>query len=138
MAEAFVNYLCCGAMCAESASIVRTKTDPLAVLAMSELGIPIRLKEMQSVLDVVRAECVYNYVVTISSKQVAETFPVLSGGTQHLHWSLDDPLAVSNTMEERIANTRAIRDEILAKIEAWCGEVCRDNRDEGCCSKAMQ
>jgi arsenate reductase len=44
--------------------------------------------------------------------------------TTRLHWSFPDPAAITGTREERLAGTREIRDEIRARIETWCDEMC--------------
>jgi arsenate reductase len=44
--------------------------------------------------------------------------------TQRLHWSFPDPSIVQGTREQKLAFTRKVRDQIKAKIQAWCEEVC--------------
>src|SRR5207245_9603535 len=46
------------------------------------------------------------------------------GATMQLHWSFPDPAALTGTREERLAGTRKIRDQIRARIEMWCDEMC--------------
>jgi arsenate reductase len=41
-----------------------------------------------------------------------------------LHWSFPDPAALTGTVEERLAGTRKIRDQIRARLEMWCDEMC--------------
>jgi hypothetical protein len=41
-----------------------------------------------------------------------------------MHWSFPDPSALAGTHGEKMAGVRKIRDEIRARIRAWCEEAC--------------
>jgi arsenate reductase (thioredoxin) len=41
-----------------------------------------------------------------------------------LHWSFADPAALTGSREERLEEARKIRDQIRARIEMWCDEMC--------------
>src|SRR6266567_4736751 len=58
------------------------------------------------------------------NKSSAERCPIFPGVTRRLHWSFPDPAALTGTREERLAGTRKIRDQIRARIEMWCDEMC--------------
>jgi arsenate reductase len=60
----------------------------------------------------------------VCDESSAERCPVFPGDAKRLHWSFPDPSALGSSHDERLAGTRRIRDQIRARIEMWCGEVC--------------
>ncbi len=95
MAEAFLKEICGDHFEAHSAGLEPGRLNPLAVEAMRE-----------------------------SDESSAGRCPIFAGVTKRLHWSFPDPTAHSGTHEERLAGTRKIRDQIRARLEMWCDEVC--------------
>jgi arsenate reductase len=124
MAEAFLNELCGDQFEVHSAGLESGTLNPLAVEAMREIGIDISHKQTQSVFDVFKSGELFAYVVTVCDETSAERCPIFAGVTQRLHWSFRDPAALRGTREERLAGTRKIRDQIRARIEIWCDEIC--------------
>lgn len=124
MAEAFLNARCGDDFVAESAGLEPGQLNPLAVAAMREAGIDIESNETKSAFDLFKRGKQYSYVVTVCDETSAERCPVFPGGARRLHWSFPDPAATEGTWDERLAQTRRIRDEIQARIDAWCSEVC--------------
>jgi arsenate reductase len=124
MAEAFLNDLCPNDFSAESAGLEPGTLNPLAVAAMREIGIDISSKTTKGVFDLFKAGRLYAYVITVCDETSAERCPIFPGQAQRLHWSFADPAHVPGAWEERMAQTRVIRDEIRAKITAWCAHVC--------------
>ena len=100
------------------------KLNPLAVEVMREVGIDISKKKTQAVFDVFKSGRLFGYVVTVCDETSAEKCPVFPGPSKRLHWSFADPSEVAGTREEKLSQVRQIRDEIRAKIEDWCAEVC--------------
>ncbi len=124
MAEAFLNEICGDQFEAHSAGLEPGKLDPLAIEAMREIGIAISQKQTQSVFDVFKSGELFAYVITVCDESSAGRCPIFAGVTRRLHWSFPDPAALSGTHEQRLAGTRKIRDEIRARVEIWCDEVC--------------
>ena len=124
MAEAFLNARCPDDFVAESAGLEPGELNPLAVAAMSEVGIDISNKQTKSVLDKVKADKVYSFVITVCDETTAQKCPVFPGLARRLHWSFPDPSSLSGTWDQRLARTRHIRDEIRARIEDWCSAAC--------------
>jgi arsenate reductase (thioredoxin) len=122
MAEAFLNELCPDGFGAESAGLEPGTLNPLAVAVMAEAGIDISSKRTKSVRDVLATGRCFSYVITVCDQASAERCPIFPGEALRLHWSFADPAALPGTWEERLAKTRLIRDEIRAKIAAWCVE----------------
>ena len=127
MAEAFLNKICGDHFEAHSAGLEPGKLNLLAAEAMREIGIDIAQKQTQSVFDVFKsgpAAAGFAYVITVCDESGAERCPIFPGATMQLHWSFPDPGALTGTREERLAGTRKIRDQIRARIEMWCDEMC--------------
>jgi arsenate reductase len=124
MAEAFLNEICGVQFEAHSAGLEPGALNPLVVEAMREIGIDISQKQTQSMFDVFKSGELFAYVITVCDETSAERCPIFPGMARRLHWSFPDPSALSGTHQKRLAGTRKIRDEIRARVEMWCDEVC--------------
>ena len=124
IAEAFLNALCPNDFTAQSAGLEPGTLNPLAIAVMREVGIDISSKSTKSAVELVEAATPFSYVITVCDEASAERCPVFPSQAHRLHWSFADPAAAQGTWEERLARTRIIRDEIRAKIVAWCADVC--------------
>jgi arsenate reductase len=124
MAEAFLNEICGDHFEAQSAGLEPGKLNRLAVEAMREIGIDISQNKTQSVFDVFKSGELFAYVITVCDESSADRCPIFAGVTKRLHWSFPFPSALTGTGEERLAGTRKIRDQIRARIEMWCDEIC--------------
>jgi arsenate reductase (thioredoxin) len=127
MAEAWLNHLCPGDFEAQSAGLEPGTLNPFALQAMSEVGIDISAKRTRSVADVVSSGQKFSYVITVCDESSAERCPVFPGDAERLHWSFPDPSALTGTAKERLEATRKIRDQIRARIDKFCGEMCARN-----------
>jgi len=124
MAEALLNLACPDYFEAHSAGLEPGALNPLAVEAMKEIGLDISGKKTQSVFDVFKTGQFFPYVITVCDESSADRCPIFPGVTKRLHWSFPDPGALTGSREERLDGTRQIRDQIRARIEAWCDEMC--------------
>ncbi|MGH8094029.1 MAG: arsenate reductase ArsC [Chthoniobacterales bacterium] len=124
MAEAWLNQICGDQFQAESAGLEPGRLNPLVVEAMAEAGIDIAHKKTRRVSDVWESGAVFAYVVTVCDETSAERCPVFPGPAQRLHWSFPDPSALTGTKEEKLVAVRKIRDQIRARVETWCDQVC--------------
>jgi len=138
MAEAFLRQACGDTFEAYSAGLEPGKLNPVVVEAMKEAGIDISGnqtkavidmyrsgKPTKSVFDIFKSGKIFHYVITVCDETSAERCPIFPGVTKRIHWSFPDPSAFQGTHEEKLARTCEIRDEIKAKLEAWCEEVCQ-------------
>jgi arsenate reductase len=87
---------------------------PEAVAALSDLGIDISHQWSKSV-DEYRDRA-FDYVITVCDN-ANQACPVFPGATGRLHWSFEDPAAVNDSYENRMAAFRRIRDEIHERIK---------------------
>ena len=124
MAAAWLNEICGDYFEAESAGLEPAELNPLAVQVMDEVGINISNNQTQAVFDVFKTGQLFAYVITVCDETSAEKCPIFPGVTNRLHWSFTDPTALVGTQQERLEGTRKIRDEIRARIETWCDEMC--------------
>lgn len=124
MAEAFVNASCADNLHAESAGFNPGVLNPLAVEVMKELGIDISENQTKSVFDLFKRGRLFNYVVTVCDEATSEVCPIFPGVTTRLHWTFEDPSALTGSIEERLEKTRQIRDQIRNTVDVWCAEVC--------------
>lgn len=123
MAKAWFNHFCGEQFEADSAGLSPGTLNPLVVKVMQEVGIDISHNKTQAVFDLIKANRQFTYVVTVCDESSAEQCPVFPGVSQRIHWSFPDPSALIGSEEEKLAQTRAIRDLIKAKIENWCQEL---------------
>jgi arsenate reductase (thioredoxin) len=121
MAEAFVNHLHGNKCSADSAGLESGKLNPIVVKAMAEIGIDISRNQTKTVDDILATENKYDYVVTVCDEANAERCPIFPGGGVKLHWGFPDPSALNGTEEERLIETRRIRDMIREKVNVLMG-----------------
>lgn len=124
MAAALLNKRCGESFEAESAGLEPGKLNPLAVDVLQEIGIDISKNETRAVFDVFKSGELFAHVITVCDESEAEKCPIFPGVTKRLHWSFPDPSKLTGSNEERLEGTRRIRNQISARIEAWCAEVC--------------
>lgn len=124
MAEAWLNQICGDEFEAQSAGLEPGTLNPLVVEAMAEVDIDISRKGTQAVFDVWKSGQLFTYVVTVCDETSAEKCPIFPGPATRLHWGFPDPSALTGTQPQKLAAVRRIRDQIRAKIETWCDEVC--------------
>jgi arsenate reductase (thioredoxin) len=122
MAEAYLNRLGGDRFEAESAGIEPGTLNPLAVEAMKEDGIDISANKTKDVFDFLKAGRLFSYVVTVCDETAAERCPVFPGPGKRLHWSFPDPSQLQGSREEKLAQTRVIRDQIKRRIETFVKE----------------
>jgi len=124
MAEAFVNARCEGALRAFSAGLERGSLNPVVVEALREVGIDIGRNATKTVTDAsIRARS-YDYVVTVCDEASAEACPIYPTDGERLHWGFPDPSAFTGSFEERLSQTRVVRDAIADRISDFCTSAC--------------
>jgi arsenate reductase (thioredoxin) len=112
MAEGFLRALAGDRFEVESAGTEATGVNPLAVRAMSEVGVDLLDRFLDEPWD---------YVITVCDS-ASERCPIFPRRTQRLHWSFEDPSRATGSDEERLAVFRQIRDQISARLRGWLVE----------------
>ena len=113
---------------AQSAGLEPGTINPMVVEALQELGIDISKNKTQRAFDVWKSGQLFQFVITVCSEAEAEGCPIFPGIATVLHWPFDDPSKMRGTYEERLKQTRRIRDQIGAKIDWFCQEHCFANK----------
>jgi arsenate reductase len=124
MAEAFLNQMCGEEFEAQSAGLEPGTLNPIVVEAMREIGIDISQNKTKAVFDFVKSSQTFTYVITVCDETSAERCPIFPGVTTRLHWGFPDPSAVAGNRDEKLAQTRVIRNAIKKQVETWCAEMC--------------
>jgi len=119
MAEAFLKQMAPDKFEVESAGLEPGKLNPIIVEAMKEVGIDISENKTKSVFDFYKKGKQYDYVITVCDESQSGACPVFPGKGERLHWGFDDPSQFKGTHEEKLQQTRAVRDAIRHKIEGW-------------------
>lgn len=123
MAAALVNQICGDKCEAESAGLKPGNLNPLVVSVLAEEGIDISRTQTRAVFDVWKSGRLFDYIVTVCSEAESEGCPIFPGTGVRLHWPFDDPSKFGGTEEERLAQTRRVREQIRAKITDWCRSI---------------
>ena len=122
MAAALLNKRCGEFFEANSAGLEPGKLNPLAVAVLQENGIDISKNKTQAVFDVFKSGELFAYVITVCDESEAEACPIFPGVTTRLHWSFPDPSAFAGTPEEKVEQTRHVRDKIDNQVRRFCTE----------------
>jgi arsenate reductase (thioredoxin) len=122
MAAALLNKRCGNYFEAESAGLEPGALNPLAVEALREVGIDISKNKTQAVFDVFKSGTLFAYAITVCDESEAAGCPIFAGVTKRLHWSFPDPSKFSGTREEKLEQTRRVRDKIDGQIRNFCAE----------------
>ena len=124
MAEAFLKTLAGDRFEAMSAGLEPGVLNPLAVEVMKEIGIDISQNRTKSAFELFKKGELFSYVVTVCDAASAEMCPLFPGLlTAQIHWSFADPSSFTGTHEEKLVQTRLVRDAIKTKIKEWLKEV---------------
>ena len=122
MAAALLNKRCGELFEAESAGLEPGKLNPLAVEVLREAGIDISKNKTQAVFDVFKSGELFAYVITVCDESEATGCPIFPGVTTRLHWSFPDPSKFTGTPEQKMNETRRVRDKIDNQIRRFCAE----------------
>ncbi|HTP12245.1 MAG TPA: arsenate reductase ArsC, partial [Bacteroidota bacterium] len=94
-----------------------------AVEAMKEAGIDISQKQTRDAFELYRRGERYAYVITVCDESSGERCPLFPGIAKRIHWSFEDPSALTGTHAEKLAKTIEIRNQIQRTIEHWIEEA---------------
>lgn len=122
MAAALLNKRCGDSFEAESAGLEPGTLNPMAVEVLDEIGIDISKSEARAVFDVFKSGQLFAYVITVCDESEAAGCPIFPGVTTRLHWSFPDPSRFAGSLEEKLEQTRQVRDQIEKQIRRFCAE----------------
>lgn len=116
MAEGWLRHLAGDTFDVFSAGTHPVGLNPAAVEAMREVDIDLTSHRSKAVTEF--AGQLFDYVVTVCDR-AKDTCPLWLGQTRMVHWSFDDPAAVTGTSENQHQTFRRVRDEICEAIRRW-------------------
>jgi arsenate reductase len=119
MAEAYLKKLGGDKFEVESAGIEKGTLNPIAVEVMKEDGIDISHNSTKSVFDLFKEGKTYLYVITVCDKSAADKCPYFPGMNKRILWNFDDPSSFKGTHEEKLQQTRAVRDNIKQAVKEF-------------------
>ena len=119
MAEALLNQLAGDKFEATSAGLEKGTLNPLAVSVMSEVGIDISKNQTKDVFDFYKNGHLFNYVITVCDAANSERCPIFPSASKTLHWSFEDPSSLTGTNDEKLEETRLVRNEIELEIKRF-------------------
>lgn len=119
MAEELLRKLAGDRFEVESAGIEPGKLNPVVIEVLKEEGIDITGKPTKAVFDLYKNGNMYNYVITVCDEASAERCPIFPGVGARLHWGFTDPSKFEGNAQEKLAQTRAVREEIKQQISSW-------------------
>lgn len=124
MAEAFLKDLAGDRFEVMSAGLEPGSLNPLAVKVMKDIGIDISKNQSKSAFDLFNQGKLFSYVISVCDAASAELCPLFPGLlTAQIHWSFPDPSAFIGTYDEKLEQTRQVRDAIRDKIKAWLKDI---------------
>lgn len=119
MAEAFLKKYGDSRFAVESAGLEPGSLNPVVVEAMKEVNVDISGNKTESVFDFFKQGRLYDYVITVCDETNAERCPVFPGIVRRLQWSFEDPSTFTGTDEEKLEQTRKVRNKIENQIVRW-------------------
>jgi arsenate reductase len=102
--------------------------NPLAVEVMRETGIDISRHESKP-LERFRGQS-FDYIITVCDR-ARDNCPTFPGDNERIHWSYDDPAAVTGSRERQLAVFRRVRNEISERLRLWVAVQRRRLREQG-------
>jgi arsenate reductase len=97
---------------------------------MSEIGIDISSQWSKSVTEYL-GKMHFSHVITVCADAEENCPAVFLNMGIHAHWPFDDPAKFAGDDETRLTRTRAVRDQIEARLRSWLDEqgiVSSDHR----------
>jgi arsenate reductase len=119
MAEGLFRHLAGSTHASHSAGTHPIAVNPLAIKAMSEIGIDISHHRSKSINEFLGKS--FDLVITVCDN-AKESCPFFPGAAKRLHWPFDDPAEAVGPEAERIKVFERVRDEIQAKIVRFLKE----------------
>jgi len=119
MAEEILRKIAGDKYDVESAGLEPGKLNPIVVEVLKEEGIDISGKETKAVFELFKKGNRYNYVITVCDEASAERCPIFPGLSQRYHWGFTDPSKFEGTLEEKLIQTRKVKEEIRQQITSW-------------------
>jgi arsenate reductase (thioredoxin) len=116
MAEALLRHDGGARFDVVSAGVSPRGVHPLTIRALQKVGIDISGARSKSVDEFLGQP--FDYVITVCDRARASC-PVFPGGSETLHWGLDDPVEAEGSEAERMAAFDRVLKEVSARIRTF-------------------
>jgi arsenate reductase (thioredoxin) len=116
MAEGLFRKLADSSYEAHSAGTRPSQLNPLAVRAMTEIGIDISKQRSKDVAEY--AGGAFDLVITVCDN-ARQSCPVFPGAVRRLHWPFPDPADATGSEDERMKVFRQVRKMIEARVRRF-------------------
>ncbi|MDB5282640.1 MAG: Glutaredoxin arsenate reductase [Bacteroidota bacterium] len=123
MAEAYLKKFGGEHFAPESAGLEPGVLNPLAVQVMKEDGIDISNNPTKEVFDLVKLGKSFFYVITVCDAKSSDRCPIFPGLHKMINWDFEDPSTITGSEEDRLSQTRIIRDKIKEAVKEFIKEV---------------
>ena len=123
MAEAYLKKIGGDNFDVQSAGLEPGILNPLAIKVMAEDGIDISKNPTKDVFTFFKEGRLFNYVVTVCDAGSAERCPIFPGVNKKIAWDFDDPSKFSGSEEEKLKQSRIIRDKIKDAVVNLVREI---------------
>ena len=127
MAEAYLKKFGGNNFLPDSAGLEPGTLNPLAVEVMEEDGIDISNNPTHGVFDYFKEGKIFQYVVTVCDKEASDRCPIFPGMNEKINWSFPDPSKFTGTHEEKLAQTRIVRDMIKQAVLDFIKKIQSEN-----------
>lgn len=125
MAEAILRRDGGAAFEVVSAGVNPRGVHPLTITALARAGIDITGAESKSVGRFLGQR--FDYVITVCDRARASC-PVFPGGSETLHWGIEDPVEATGSEAQRLAAFEQAVREIAGRIHAFVPVALREAR----------
>jgi len=120
MAEGLLRHLGGDRFDVESAGTHPSHVRSEAIQVMREIGVDISGQWSKS-MDRFLGQP-FDCVITVCDR-ANESCPVFAGAPVRIHWSFDDPAAISGSEQERLAAFRRVRDQIDERLRVFVNQA---------------
>jgi protein-tyrosine-phosphatase len=117
MAEGIARALAPPGVTVSSAGSRPSTVNPLAILALDEIGVDIRSQRSKHVDGVSPAGV--DAVITLCAEEIC---PVFLGKAHRVHWGLPDPAGAGGEAPQRLQAFRDVRDELRRRLAVVFGK----------------
>ena len=123
MAEAYLKQFGGEQFEVESAGLEPGQLNPLAVAVMREDGVDISHNPTNDVFEFFKQGKRFHYVITVCDAGSSARCPVFPGMTKKIAWDFPDPSMFTGTHEEKLAQTRDVRNNIKTAVKKFVAEI---------------
>ncbi len=92
---------------------------------MKEDGIDISTNPVKDVFDFFKESKIFHYIITVYDAKASERCPIFPGIVEKINWSFEDPSQFKGTYEEKLTQTRIVREKIKKSVQEFISEKIR-------------